>query len=251
MARQNGLIKLMGTIGNITFYKTKDGFLAKEKTFVSADRIAADPKFRRTRENMAEFGNACFSGKTLRHSFNTILKDTKDGKIVARLTKAMMQVLKSDTVNKRGKRAVSSGDLSLLKGFEFNANGVLNTTMYAPYTVNINRATGIMHLHVPSFVPASSVVVPPGATHFKLAAGVAAIDFTTQTFESAITQSAALPCDLTATAAVTLSNTVKAGSSLPLFVALGIQFYQEVNGDQYPLTDKSFNALSVVEVDKS
>ena len=68
MAKQNGLVKLLGTVGDMTYYKSKDGYMAKEKTVISAERIASDPKFNRTRENNAEFGNACTSGKTLRHS---------------------------------------------------------------------------------------------------------------------------------------------------------------------------------------
>ena len=59
MARQKGLIKLDGTIGGITFYKSKDGYLAREKGGVCADRIAKDPNFQRTRENGEEFGRAC------------------------------------------------------------------------------------------------------------------------------------------------------------------------------------------------
>ena len=52
MAKQKGIIKLEGTIGDITFYKsTQDGHLAREKGGVSADRIANDPNFQRTREN--------------------------------------------------------------------------------------------------------------------------------------------------------------------------------------------------------
>jgi hypothetical protein len=66
MARQRGIIKLDGTIGDITFYKSKDGFLAREKGGVPADRIANDPAFQRTRENGAEFGRAGKAGKTLR-----------------------------------------------------------------------------------------------------------------------------------------------------------------------------------------
>jgi len=40
MAKQKGIIKLEGTIGDITFYKSQDGFLAKGKGGISADRIA-------------------------------------------------------------------------------------------------------------------------------------------------------------------------------------------------------------------
>jgi hypothetical protein len=250
MAKQNGLVKLLGTIGDMTYYKSRDGYMAKEKTIISADRIASDPKFARTRENMAEFGNACTSGKTLRHAFNTVLKNAKDGRVVSRLSKAMTQVIKSDTVNARGSRTAGTGDLLLLKGFEFNAGAVLGSTVFAPYTVAVNRATGNVSISLPTFVPLSAIIVPQGATHFELLAGAAAIDFAAQTFQSASTQSAPIAWDANATAQITLSLTLPAGSTMPVFVVLGIQFYQQVNGSQYPLTDKSSNALSLVTVDK-
>ena len=49
MARQKGIIKLEGTIGDVSFYKSKDGYLAREKGGVDADRIKNDPAFQRTR----------------------------------------------------------------------------------------------------------------------------------------------------------------------------------------------------------
>ena len=48
MARQKGLIKLDGTIGGITFYKSQDGYLAREKGGVDGDRIANDPNFQKS-----------------------------------------------------------------------------------------------------------------------------------------------------------------------------------------------------------
>ena len=63
MARQKGIVKLKGTIGDITFYKTQDGHLAREKGGVDASRIKNDPAFQRTRENGSEFGRAGKAGK--------------------------------------------------------------------------------------------------------------------------------------------------------------------------------------------
>jgi hypothetical protein len=37
MAKQKGIVKLEGTIGDITFYKTADGYMAKENVTISAD----------------------------------------------------------------------------------------------------------------------------------------------------------------------------------------------------------------------
>ena len=45
MARQKGIIKLKGKIGDISFYKTQDGHLAREKGGVDASRIANDPAY--------------------------------------------------------------------------------------------------------------------------------------------------------------------------------------------------------------
>ena len=55
MAKQIGIIKLKGTIGDISFYKSQDGHLARGKGGVEASRIANDPAFQRTRENGSEF----------------------------------------------------------------------------------------------------------------------------------------------------------------------------------------------------
>jgi len=39
MAQQKGILPLKGTIGNITFYKSKDGYLAREKTSINGNRL--------------------------------------------------------------------------------------------------------------------------------------------------------------------------------------------------------------------
>jgi hypothetical protein len=105
MAKQKGVIKLDGTIGNITFYKTQDGYLAREKGSVTADRIANDPAFQRTRENGAEFGRAGKAGKILRNAIRNLLQNAADGRMVGRLTQKMVEVVKADTVNARDRIA--------------------------------------------------------------------------------------------------------------------------------------------------
>jgi hypothetical protein len=73
MAKQTGIIRLKGTIGGITFYKTSDGHLAREKGGVDASLIKNDPAFQRTRENGAEFGRAGKGGKTLRSAVDYLV----------------------------------------------------------------------------------------------------------------------------------------------------------------------------------
>src|SRR3970040_2331081 len=142
MARQKGIIKLKGTSGDITFYKTKDGHLAREKGGVDASRIANDPAFQRTRENGAEFGRAGKAGKTLRTALRTFLLNCADSRMVGRLTQSMIKVIQADLTNERGLRNVIDGEAELLMGFEFNMGGKLGNNLFLSFEGAIDRASG-------------------------------------------------------------------------------------------------------------
>jgi hypothetical protein len=61
-------------------------------------------------------------------------------------------------------------------------------------------------------------------------------------------ETAILSWDSNATAVINLANAVTPNSTHPLFLALGISFYQQVNGQMYPLKNGAFNALALVKV---
>jgi hypothetical protein len=249
MARQKGIIKLDGTIGDITFYKTKDGFLAREKGGIPADRIANDPAFQRTRENGAEFGRAGKAGKILRNAIRGLLQNASDSRMVSRLTTEMIKVIQEDATNARGLRNVIDGEAELLQGFDFNISGKLGTTIYAPFTAVIDRVAGTLTANLAAFVPANMIAAPGGTTHFKIISAGAEIDFENETFVADTQSTAVLPWDANATAVINLANAVTAASVHPLFLALGIEFYQQVNAQMYPLKNGAYNALALVKVD--
>jgi len=249
MARQNGIIKLKGTIGGISFYKTSDGHLAREKGGVDKSRIANDPAFQRTRENGAEFGAAGKGGKLVRSAIRILLQNAKDKRVVSRLTTSLLKVVKTDATNERGLRTIEAGDMSLLEGFEFNTNGKLGATLFTAYNNAFDRASGEATVDIAAFAPMIRVAAPSGTTHFKMVMGAAELDFANEasTFES--DETAVLPYDNADTAAIALAAIITANSTLPVIQVLGIEFYQEVNGQMYPLKNGSYNALSVIDVD--
>ncbi len=249
MARQKGIIKLDGTIGDITFYKSKDGYLAREKGGIPADRIANDPAFQRTRENGAEFGRAGKAGKVLRNAIRALLQNASDSRMVSRLTTEMVKVIQEDVTNTRGLRNVIDGEAELLAGFEFNINGKLGTTLYAPFATAINRVAGTIAANIPAFIPLNMVAAPGGTTHFKIVSAGAEVDFENESFVVDNQATAILPWDANPTAVINLSNGVTANSTHPLFLMLGIEFYQEVNGQMYPLKNGAYNALTIADVD--
>lgn len=248
MAKQSSFLKLEGTIGDVTFTKTQDGYLAKQKTTINASRIASDPRFERTRENNLEFGRAGKAVKLLRTALHSVIQAGKDSKLTDRLTKEMMKVIKADATSIRGQRNVIDGESELLFGFNFNANAALTSILFASYTATINRVTGALTVNVPSLVPNKDVAVPEGTTHFALVSAGAEIDFENGVYTEASTSSGVLPWDDNDAGPVTLTNMVTANSTHPLFLLFGIQFYQQVNGTNYTLNNNAFNPLAMVKV---
>ena len=249
MARQKGIIKLKGTIGDITFYKTKDGYLVREKGGIDANRIATDPAFQRTRENGSEFGRAGKAGKILRMALRPLLLNAADSRMVSRLTQSMMKVIQADTVSVRGLRNVIDGESELLFGFEFNIHGKLGTTLFTPFVANIDRVAGEVKVDIASFIPVNMIAAPSGTTHFKIISGGAEIDFEAETFVVDTSETAILPWDASPTAVISQTNAVTPASTKPIFLALGVEFYQQINGQMYPLKNGSYNPLSIAKVD--
>lgn len=248
MARQKSIFKIEGTIGDVTFYKSKDGFLVREKGGVSSERYRNDPNFQRVRENSSEFGRAGKAGKTLRTSLRSLLKEIADYRMTSRLTQQMMRVIQQDATSTRGQRNVIDGETELLEGFDFNLNAKLGSNFFAPFTVTLERASGSAGVELPPYSPTEAIAAPAGATHFKIKTAATAVDFEAETSVTVEESSELLPLSTATTTPLELHNDLPTGLTQPLFYVLGINFYQEVNGEMYPLKNGAYNALQVVKV---
>jgi hypothetical protein len=92
------------------------------------------------------------------------------------------------------------------------------------------------------------VAAPAGATHFRINSAGAEVDFEGNQYVVDIQSTAQLRWDTVLTNVISLSNSVTANSTHPLFLLLGIEFFQEVNSIMYPLKNGAFNALSLIKV---
>lgn len=249
MAKQNNIFKLKGTIGDVTFYKTQDGHLVREKTGLDGDRIKTDPKFLRTRENGAEFGNAGKDGQLIRTAFKTLVGKAGDNRVTSRMVENLMLVVKTDTVSARGERRALNGDLALLQGFEFNVKARLSVSFKASYDVSIDRAGGSAVIAVGDLIPSEQLSYPEGATHYKLSAAAAVVDFNAATVTVAGDEGAGVAISNVAEPGKTLTMALPAASVLPVFVVFGVSFYQQVNNTLYSLSNGAYNAFAIVKAD--
>ncbi|MBL0146063.1 MAG: hypothetical protein IPP48_10085 [Chitinophagaceae bacterium] len=250
MAKQDGIIELRGSIGNITFRRTKHGLSATKKSSLTAERVAKDASFERTREVNNEFKRAGKAAGLTKTAFRLLLQNVKDGSIHYRLLKALMSVITSDSTSDKGKRHVNAGNINLVKGFDFNNNSTLGKTLFAPYSTTIDRASGQVDFTLPAFAPRKAINAPAEATHCKIVMAAATIDFTSEQYASNEKETALLPLDMNVVPATTLQAILPANSISPLLVAAGVQFFMETNGKYYPLKSKAFNPLSIVAADK-
>ena len=244
MARQEGLILLTGPVGNLSFYRTRDGYFVRRKSGVSRNRIMNDAAYARTRENIAEFRRASMGAKLLRSAF----RPWCDNRLSGRLTGTMIRVVQSDAFNARGERRISHGNCASLTGFEFNRDRHLKQIVPLHFIPSVDRVTGVMRIHVPAFTPEKMLKAPGGATHLRLKAVGAVFDFEGNTCETATSQTVDIPIEGAAQEPFTLTLAVAPGSTYPMFLVLGVEFLQAVNGTLYPLHDRGLNAMAIVAV---
>ncbi len=248
MSKQDGLLQFNGAIENLSFYKTKRGYAVRKRAGVSGARISNDPAFQRTRENGQEFGRAGKAGKLLRTAFRNMIINIAGTGIAPRLTKEFVKVVKADATSDRGLRNVIDGEIGFIENFEFNMNSLMDTSLYAPLTANIDRVAGTGTVEVPSFNPMEGVQAPEGATHFIITCGISAIDFAGGKFESAMAASEVLVLDSNNTAPLKLVASISPNSTFPIFLALSLEFVQVVNGKPYKLSNGTYNSMKVMAV---
>lgn len=248
MAKLRSLIKIEGTMEDLTFYKNADGYFVRTKGGVSKNRIMNDPAFARTRENGQEFGSIAGSGKMLRAALGPMVFRAKDSKLTSRLVKVMGQIKNLDSVSARGKRNVAEGlndatAKAMLEGFDFNARATMGSVLNAIVLTNV--ATG--EISISGFDPLQQLRSADGATHFSLQAGFLQLDFATGAYELTQSDEIVYPLVPGVITPVLTPTAVPTVGGVGMHLLL-IEFFQEVNGLQYLLNNGAFNVLNLVKV---
>lgn len=249
MAKQDSLILMTGTIGDLSFYKTRDGYFVRRKTCLSGERVKRDPAFSRTRQNAAEFGRAARAGKLLRTAFEPLMEFASDARVTSRLAGALVKVIRADMTHPAGQRTIIARHTTLLEDFNFNRHGSLHKTFLAAYSASIDRTTGSFTVYVPTFNPSASLRTPSGATHLRFTACGVSADFESGVYESALVHSSEISLEKPIPGPISLSAKIPGAPSRPIFLALCLEFLQETNGEMSVLMDQAYNAMAIVKVD--
>ncbi|GAB3219588.1 hypothetical protein J0A67_04760 [Algoriphagus aestuariicola] len=247
MAKQAGYIKLEGTIGDLSFYKNRDGnFIARRKGGVTKKRLLTDPKFQRTRENMQEFSRAATAAKFLKNAFREIEIKSNGGRLHNRLYSQSMKVIKSDPTSARGERKFELGDMSILRGFQFSEKAVFDQVFKKQLTIVDDPAS--VTVTVPEMVPSKYLVYAQGTTHYRFSLIRAAVNAVDGTFYTEINASENLVVNSQTHPELVLTLPKPAIAGENYFFAVSLEFLMEVNGGQYDSFDVSMNPAVILAV---
>jgi hypothetical protein len=248
MAKQIGPFLIKGLLGNVSFYVAGGQHLVRRKTGPDREKVATSPKFKRTRENAAEFTCARRLTTAIGRMLQMGLPQDADGKWCHRLYKLVWKSTGWDVTSPRGERKPWMGDLGLLEGYDMNIGRPLRNVFQAAFQVQVLEQERKVRLEVSAFNP-PRVQAPAGATHmgFILVAGSAHNE--DGEAKSTIVKSELVALTAHQADALSLEADMPELLSGRIYVLMGLQFHQEVApGVILKLKEKRTGSLSIVKV---
>jgi hypothetical protein len=91
MARQTGILVLTGTLGNITFYKMRGQFYARNKSSLQRERVKTDPAFNRT---MQYADRMALASRTASQLYRSLPREQQVLTLYRKMTSKAMELLK-------------------------------------------------------------------------------------------------------------------------------------------------------------
>lgn len=267
MARQVGVVKYNGTIGDIRHFKIKglSGNYAGLKGGASASQIKNDPAFKRTRENMNEFGGCAMVGKSIRSGQAQLLKQMSDPQLTGRLTGIVKKINLEDKTEARGYRAILISQVpQYLIGLNFNKNRSFERIFFAPFELTANADRNVVTLNVEDFNPMNYVNAPNGATHFRLINSISVISdyaYNSQTgsYEPIdaglnemgnVVYSDYIALNATGMGSGSIENSLPGlpamNENVSLLACVGIEFHQKIGENHYLLNEG--NCLKIQDI---
>jgi hypothetical protein len=247
MAKQTGIIILEGPIGDdVGYIHPKFGPLMRRKTSVNAERIRTDAAFARVRENNSDFAHGAALVKSIRAAFKAVYTPVADRHMTSRLTSAITTAIRTDSTHVPGKRSILHGDVTPLRGVEFNKQTSFTKLLRIPYSVMPGNDRDTTVTSFTDVIPVHHLYAPKSASHYRVVSSVAYIDPTTGNHAVQTTTSEVLSAKDKTPVNISLTNTLAYEPGTLRLHVLGIEFMQETNGSFYPLTNKAFHALTLV-----
>jgi hypothetical protein len=238
MAKQVGILPLIGTIGGVNFYYLNGKPVARRAGGgFNGKAIKSKRSMQRVRENSHEFGACSRVNKAFREALRPFYKKHRFTHLHSRLMGLFSALKNLDLVSKRGERLVANGvagadGLAILQRFSYTPDCQVKTVLPFDYVVDsVSYALTISDFDI------NRVDFINGATHIELTYGVLDFNFSTLDYELHLASALVLDTDFAGASVSLVPDTLPLGIGTELCV-FGVRFYQEVDGALYLLNAK-------------
>jgi len=160
MASQNGIIKINGQLGDLVFYK-------RGNTDVVRQKAAHKQQTEASKKSSRDFGTASRNAAYIRKAFVPLVKLYAYGDLLNRLNKRFIEIFKTIPAEQAGNKKLIDGDITLLKGFEFNSSKALEQ-LWLRETVLCIEPDGLVKLILPKCELKALLKPHPKATEARL-----------------------------------------------------------------------------------
>lgn len=239
MAKQKGILPLVGTIGGINFYYLNGKPVARKAGGgFNGKAIKTKSSMQRVRENSTEFGHCARVNKAFRQALQGFYTGYTFTYLHSSLMRLFTQLKDLDALHARGARSVAQGVATapgrlLLQ--QFNYTPACAVTSVLPFSMQVTPSTYVLTL-----TAATNTRLPmvAGATHVQVSYGVLDFNFETLAYALHMANPVLLTADSIPQTLVLSPKSLPAGIGVPLPV-LGVRYYQMLNGALHALQTKS------------
>jgi hypothetical protein len=239
MAKQKGILPLVGTIGSINFYYLNGKPVARiAGGGFNREAIKTKKRMQRVRENGSEFGHCSVVNKVFRQALRPFYKGYKFTFLHSRLMRLFTGLKGLDAVHLRGQRVVFEGvatdrGLAMLKQFDYTPD--CNVRRVLPFNFAVAPSNQALTI---SGIDIKRVGFITGATHIELTYGILDFNFETLDKEPHLATPLILNKDFADHSVTLVPTTLPTGIGTVLCV-LGVRFHQEIDDRLYVLNAKN------------
>ncbi|MCL6261347.1 hypothetical protein M3O96_19765 [Aquiflexum sp. TKW24L] len=249
MAKLVSWTKFVGTLGGITFYLMNGKNIARQARQKNRKRYWLSRFFVGTKKENDEFGRASPLSSSFRNLAHPLLYQIHTGYLHSQLSGVFRKIMLTDGIHGKGKRTLLAGDVSLLRGMEIAKQAKLQNLLGQMPIVQIDQEAGMVKVDFSKVGRINQNAIPAGASHFQVKIGIVQVPekpkVKGKSFFSGEENYYKQDESLAQLGEVPISYDPVLQDYLGT-VMVGIYFFQESNGQFYPL--KSGGAVRVVEV---
>lgn len=238
---ENGYIK--GLVGTVVTRRVGDTQVVQSK-----GRLRKKGQTPATKAAAMDFGTASKCARMIRYAFWELILGFHDPFMMNRLNQQVLRAMRANTTQQRGALRLADGNLTKLKGFQFNAKCPLDDHLFAD--IGTRLTDGNLRVMLAEFNCDRDLVWPETATRCTIRTQVFGFDFSADRMVRLGNEALVFPLR-TRTKRVGPTQwtfTVNVPEGTVVAVGMSIEFDREMGTRPFLLNSKACHPVALIDV---